>query len=560
MMREGDEKSRDEATGAPLVALHDLLTSSAELEDEAFFLRVATLLRESLATRFALVGRFNAGERSITTLAALNGTKALPSFTYDLAGTPCELVIDRYPCKVATGVQQQFPRDELLVDMGADSYVAQPLLGHCGTPVGLIAVLDDGPHEFGTEAEEFLAVLTGIVAPRVERLIYEEELKRERLETLRAVELKNEMLANVSHELRTPLNGILGAVSLLQPTGLDDEQADLVEVVESSGRMLLSLIDDVLDIAKVESGQFQLSRRELDIASWLADLEAMFTMLAREKSLELSTHLTAGNGTAITDPERLRQVAINLIDNAIKYTSAGRVSATVDVRRTDGGGVLRFQVDDTGPGVPRALRERVFESFTQADGSMTRETGGIGLGLAISRRIVEVLGGKIGVEESHFGGASFWFEVPVGLPASSEETLADKTSSTSDEGERGPLRVLVVEDNRVNQRLAVRMIERLGHEARLANDGAQALNLLDDSSIDVVLMDCQMPVMNGYSATSALRERGDERPVIALTANALDSDRERCFACGMDDFLPKPVTLAVLDECLRRWTPGSLTR
>ncbi len=389
----------------------------------------------------------------------------------------------------------------------------------------------------------------GYITDITERKAFEAELVRARQEALEASRVKSQFLANMSHEIRTPLNGILGMTQLLLEHSTDAEQRELLDAVRVSGQTLLALINDILDLSKVESGRLELEQVPFSPREMLQRAVKTAEVRAKEKALPVHLELDPQLPRLLLgDPTRTYQVIVNLVGNAVKFTEHGEVR--VVARRSERG--LRVEVRDTGIGITADQLPRLFEAFRQGDGSITRRYGGTGLGLAISRKLSEAMGGALFVTSREGEGSCFVVELP--LP----EAAANLNETPGDElcpSESKPLLVLMAEDNAINALVVRKLLEREGHGVVHVTSGVGAVEATSRQAFDLVLMDMQMPELDGLEATRQIRERerrlGGHLPICALTANAMKGDIERCHQAGMDDYLTKPVELAVLRRKLR---------
>jgi diguanylate cyclase (GGDEF)-like protein len=409
--------------------------------------------------------------------------------------------------------------------------------------IGLRADLS-GPQDLADMAHAFNSMMEALEQR-------EQELRTARDSALRFAKLKSDFAATVSHEIRTPLNGVIGTLDMLKMGKMNQEERELLGLAWDSSQYLLELINNILDFSRLEAGRMDIDACDFQIQPLIDGVMNMFHTQATGKNLALTACVAVDVPPTLNgDQARIRQVLINLLGNALKFTERGSVTLTVDC--IDEGRMLRFGVRDTGIGISQELQSIIFDSFTQADTSTTRRYGGSGLGLSISKQIVRLLGGEIGVDCMPGEGSNFWFTTPCikGTSSSTPPQKKEKLFSRS-------CRILVAEDNATNQLVATGMLRMLSCTSSVAKNGAEAVSLWRDGDCDLILMDCSMPEMDGFQATQTIRleeaDSGRRIPIIAMTANTLPADIERCKATGMDDHLSKPLTLEALIRCLTRW-------
>jgi signal transduction histidine kinase len=400
----------------------------------------------------------------------------------------------------------------------------------------------------------------------LERTVQERtrELKAARDQAMEASRLKSQFLANMSHEIRTPMNGVLGAGNLLAATDLTDEQRAYVDILSSSGQALLTIINDVLDLSKIEAGRLELEPSTFTLLDPFTEVVNLLAPQASAKNVRLSLNADADLPRSVVgDAGRLRQVVTNLVGNAVKFTNVGHVLVDVSAEsRSSGDIMLRCAVSDSGIGIAEQDIARLFAEFSQLDTSNARRFGGTGLGLAISDRLVRLMNGEIGCTANPGGGSTFWFTAPFALarpdsPARTDVAVASTATPRGTAPANAPA-ILIVEDNETNALILTHMLKLLGYRSDTVSNGADALEAAARETYSTILMDCQMPIMDGFTTTRRLRSRfaGDPRiPIVAITATATTEDQERCLAAGMDDYLPKPIIMDRLGAVLTRWAP-----
>ena len=408
----------------------------------------------------------------------------------------------------------------------------------------------------------------GVIRDVTERKELERAILEKKRSAEEATKTKSQFLANMSHEIRTPLNGIVGMAELALDTELDDNQKNIFQTINAEASALQDVINEILDFSKIEAGKFDIENIPFDLRVTVEDVANSFSHRVEQKGLNYISFLSPNvPPRLIGDPARLRQIMVNLMGNALKFTHKGELYFKGElVEELEDRVKIRFSIKDTGIGIPEDKQATIFEGFTQADGSTTRKYGGTGLGTTISKQLAEMMGGEIGFESEEGKGSTFWFTALFGKREENEQIPATPdlvTRYSVAEDYRKEIRILLVEDYPTNQQVAMRHLSRAGYQVDLAEDGSQAVKAYKLKKYNLIFMDIEMPIMDGYAATQEIRKietRNLEQstiqrvPIIAMTAHAVKGFRERCLKTGMDDYIPKPMKRKELLNIAEKWT------
>jgi|GEM_PF-1913703 len=553
------------------LAIRTALELKSGIDEEETLTRLCSALADATQTSFAGVTRLvqKDGKQSAVLIAGSNNGQPVKPFAYELPGTPCNQAINEEFCIFPDGVVEQFPEDHMLVEMQARGYAGLKLINSKGDDIGLLIVIDTKPLNSPVDPMTALKLFAARVTVELEHNASQERL-REAAELAESLSRsKSDFLANMSHEIRTPMTAILGFADLLEDDGdtrlTPNKRLEAIKTIQNNGNHLLTIINDILDISKIEAGKMKLELIKIEPVGLIQQVASLMKERAHGKGLEFEIQFETHIPQFITtDPTRLRQILINLIGNAIKFTETGKITVRFSLT-DDQNPMVSVEIIDTGIGMTPEQCSHIFDAFTQADSSTSRKFGGTGLGLNISASLARILGGTIRVFSEPEIGSRFVLTIDPG--DISDSKLVDNNNYKVSEPEAIPAaslsptarplenrRILLVEDGPDNQKLISFHLRKAGATVEFANNGQIAVDLLtstDSPSYDIVIMDMQMPILDGYRATAALRKIGYTTPIIALTAHAMQGDRQKCLDAGCTAYQTKPIDkILLIAECL----------
>ena len=541
-------KDKDRKLAEQLVHENNILEAlnvgTAKYSGDKFFDKLALNLGEVFDSDYCFVTEI-ANKKELQTLSAYMKREKIDNMCYLKAGTPCEKAVTGELVYHEGDIQTIYPDDAFFRETDMNSYLGAPIMSSEGKVLGLLVILKKTTIKYNDHLELVLKIFAERCSVEIQQknsyealLKSKEDLEEARNKAIRASKSKSEFLAVMSHEIRTPLNGIVGSLNLLKETGdLSTEQQDFVDTINFSSESLMQIINDILDFSKIEAGKMTLESIPFSLKKIMDSVKCIFIPIADEKGLEFLAPEPSNIGNYKGDPGRIRQVIINLVNNALKFTKEGSVVVMTTISQEDGKAKIKIAVEDTGIGISEENQAKIFESFSQEDSSTTRKFGGTGLGLSISKRLAKMMGGDLKVESVLGEGATFTAELILEI-ADEDINLAVQSAEviSSFHG-----RVLLVEDNAVNKKIATKILQKMHLEVETADNGQEALDMCHEHSYDLIFMDVMMPVMDGLEATSKLRDEGNKTPIVAMTANAFEEDKRKCLSAGMDGFLSKPL-------------------
>ncbi len=530
---------------------------------QGFFDKAVELLSHLLGADYAFIGRLDS-EGTVSTISFYACGEIAPNFSYQLEGSPCSNVIEKGACVYPSGVAELFPEDKPLKEMGIESYIGVLLRTTDREPIGILTILSKRPFKNTELAESFLLMFAGRASAEMEHYEYRARLQSQNLSLKRQQEdlieareraeenerLKTAFLANMSHEIRTPLNAIIGFSSLLRDTQTTPEEHDeYLDHIQVRGGDLLKLVENVIDLSSIEADAVELSISEFHLTEFLEQIRKQFESLAQTSGKDIRISLLLDSElpqTLHADKGRLNQCLTNLLGNALKFTPQGSIKIEC-CRETDS---IRFNIQDTGPGIPLELGEKIFERFMQADNSTTREHGGSGLGLAITKQLVELMGGEISLlDSSPQKGSVFTFTLP--LPLDSNASIPTQHTTKSPDTRAPFKKMLVVEDDQFNRMVLKKLLQAEDATVDCVDNSSDAISFCErHPDLDAVFIDVHMPGGSGLDCTREIKKMRPELPIVIQSASVFDRDRENAKHAGADAFLAKPMSRETLQECL----------
>jgi len=540
-----------------------LLHFGREISDIDAFQALARYLAKVLKMDYVCIDSLEGDLKSARTVAVFFDGKFEDNVSYLLKDTPCGDVVGKTICSFPIGVKNLFPKDKILQDMAAEGYIGTTLYSSVDQPIGLIALISRKPITNLKLVESILNLVGIRTASELERRRYEEEIIKSKEMAEAAALSKSGFLANMSHEIRTPMSGMIGMLNAILSTDLTDQQKEYLNLAKTASGTLLRVVNDILDYSKIDAGYAILEKSIFDLNDTIHEVVNLFNISAMQKGIEIKTNIDGNIPKKLTgDPVRLRQILSNIVGNAVKFTNNGSVTATVrQIESQNKKVTVLFDIADTGIGISENNMDKLFKSFSQIDNSNTKQFGGTGLGLVISKQLIKMMNGEIWVRSKAGVGSTFSFTVVFDLGEEQQDSAMQSHINTKEisgtENNTAMYTILLTEDEEINRKVGIYYLQKAGYQVIAASNGKEAIDLLKNNEIDLILMDVQMPEMDGLSAAKQIRllEASKSRsvPIIAMTAYTSKSDQMKCIEAGMNDYLAKPINPDELYEKLKGW-------